>query len=231
MPVPHAKQVRFAYKNTFHSPPATPAMPPLTFSSSTPPSSLGVITPPTTVYPLATPPSAPHKGYNSPPTPGYAGSPRLHPYLDVAGISWDLLDHPSMISRHHQSISSRAWKEPATTPPLPFMTITVSSFPWKFNVHASNRVYVTFEDVVETIYRSLRKIVTEAEFHSAASPTDQRRVSRAYEQRYRRQRSTKLYEEEKRGGLKRVDFLMERTRFVALSNHSRRSDEWHLNVT
>lgn len=233
MPVRHTKQVRFAYKNTFHSPPVTPAVPPLSFSSSTVPSSLGPITPPSVSYPL--PPSSTQRPIHGVPKPisssGYAGSARSHPYLEMSAITWDIMDHPSTISRHHQSISNRVWSEAATTPPMPFIVITVPHFAWKFNVYASNHAYVTFEDVIQTVYRSLRKNITESEFHSAASPAEQRQASRAYEQRYRRQRSTRLYEEEKRGGMKRVDFLMGRTRFGGLVSSGRRSDEWRLDVT
>ncbi|KAF8200086.1 hypothetical protein BJ912DRAFT_844203 [Pholiota molesta] len=220
MPSHNTKHVRFAYKNVFHSAPVTPAMPPLTFSSSTDPSSLGVITPPSAFYPVP----LPNKSY-------HAGSARPHPYLDIQGISWDMMDHPSTMSRNHHSISGRAWKEPATSPPLPSMSITIANFPWKFIVYASTHNYVTFEDVVGTIYMSLRKNIKETEFRTVASATDQRRATRAYQQRYRRQRSTALYEEEKRGGMKRVDFLMERTRFAGLSNTLRRADEWNLNIT
>jgi hypothetical protein len=118
MPSHHTKHVRFAYKNVFHSPPVTPAMPPLTFSSSTDPSSLGVITPPSAFYPVPLP--NPSKSY-------HVGNTRPHPYLDIHGINWDMMDHPSTMSRNHHSISGRAWKEPATSPPLPSMSITIAT--------------------------------------------------------------------------------------------------------
>lgn len=233
MPVRHTKQVRFAYKNIFHSPPVTPAMPSLSFSSSTAPSSLGAVTPPSVSHPL--PPSASQRMLHGVPkassSTGYAGSTRTHPYFEMSGIIWDMMDHPSTISRHHQSVSSRVWSEPATNPPMPFIVITIPHFAWKFNVYASNHSFVTFEDVVHSVYRSLRKNITQSEFHAAASPAEQRQASRAYEHRYRRQRSTRAYEEEKRGGMKRVDFLMGRTRFVGLVSSGRRSEEWRLDVT
>ncbi|KAF8172680.1 hypothetical protein BJ912DRAFT_859949 [Pholiota molesta] len=224
MPSYHTRHVRFANRNTFHSTPVTPAMPPWTFLSSTDSSTLGAITPPWAFkYPVP---------LHSPSKSRHAGLLRPHPYLEMYGIKWDMMDHPYAMSRNHHPISARAWKEPATSPPLPFLSITVANFPWRFSVYASNHSYVTFQDVVETIYRSLRKNITEGEFRMAgASATDRRRATRAYEHRYRRQLSTRLYEEEKRGGMKRVDFLMERTRFAGLSNISRRPDEWHLNIT
>ncbi|KAF8959347.1 hypothetical protein BDZ97DRAFT_1667301 [Flammula alnicola] len=141
------------------------------------------------------------------------------------------MDHPSTITRNHHSISSRAFPEPATNPPMPFITITASSLPWTIKVYASNRAFVTFEDVVDSVYRTLRTNITQSEFNSFPSASDQRRASRAYEQRYRRQRNGRLYEEEKRSGMKRVDFLMGHTRFLGISSSGRRPDEWHLNVT
>ncbi|KAF9473503.1 hypothetical protein BDN70DRAFT_789388, partial [Pholiota conissans] len=117
----------------------------------------------------------------------------------------------------HKTVSDRTWTEPAVTPPQALINVSIFNFPWKFNVYASSRPYVTFEDVVETIYRTLRMNITQPEFYAAGSSNDQRRASRAYETRYRRLLNTQLYEEEKRGGMKRVDFLMERTRFASLS--------------
>ncbi|KDR67080.1 hypothetical protein GALMADRAFT_80144 [Galerina marginata CBS 339.88] len=141
------------------------------------------------------------------------------------------MDHPSAITRNHHTVSSRALCEPATNPPLGFISMTSPYLPWTIKVYASNRSYVTLEDVYESIYRSLRANVTPSEFNSFPTPNDQRRATRAYEQRYRRQRSTRIYEEEKRGGMKRVDFLMGHTRFLGISNNGRRPEEWHLNVT
>ncbi|KAF9473225.1 hypothetical protein BDN70DRAFT_817565 [Pholiota conissans] len=140
------------------------------------------------------------------------------------------MDPPSAISRHHQSISSRAWKEAATSPPLPRISITIANFPWKFDVYASNGSYVTFEDVINKIYSSLRKNITGEDFATVSS-SDQNRATRAYEQRYRRQRSKVAYDDEKRKGMKRVDFLMGYTRFGGLYNNSRSSDQWQLSIT
>ncbi|KAF8890277.1 hypothetical protein CPB84DRAFT_1784955 [Gymnopilus junonius] len=218
MPGKHIKQVRFAYKNTFHSPPpATP--PPLSFSASTVPSSAGPITPPPAVHGLPGP--SPFLLWTHPP----------HYYLEMHGVSWDVMDHPSSISRNRHSISSRALREPATNPPLPFMTITTPYLPWSIKLNASNGSFVTLEDVFDATYRSLRTNISQAEFNRFPSPNDQRRATRAYEQRYRRHHSARLYEEEKRSGMKRVDFLMGHTHFGGIVNNGRRPDEWQLYVT
>ena len=41
--------------------------------------------------------------------------------------------------------------------------------------------------------------------------SNQRRATGAYKERYRRHGSVRIYEEEKRGGMKRVDFFMGHT--------------------
>ena len=87
------------------------------------------------------------------------------------------------------------------------------------------------EDVLSSIYRSLRTNITASEFNTFQSPTDRGRATRAYEQRYRRQRSVRVYEEEKRGGMKRIDFLMGHTQFLGISNENHRLEEWRLHVT
>jgi hypothetical protein len=248
MPMPtKIKQVRFAYKNTVYPPPSL--MPPaMTHSVSTAPSSAGPITPPvhahalpvyyhgvpyapsshlpvpprTNTYPL--PPKAPSSSSRH-------GPVRAHPYLEMDGIVWDLMEHPSTIIRNRHHVSSRALSEPATEPPMRSISIVSSYLPWSFKIHASNGKYVTLEDVFETIYRTLRINLTQPEFNSFSSEKDRRRATRAYEERYRRLRSQRQYEEEKRAGMKRVDFLMGHTRLVGITNDGRRPDEWHLRVS
>ena len=223
------KQVRFAYRNTFHSPPATPA---LTFASSLQ-SSPGPITPPQTSHGLPGPspytisyvPQFPSK------QPHYVGTLRPHPLLESAAVKWDLMENPSTITVNKYPLSSRLLVEMATTPPLPAFSITSMHLPWTINVRASNGSYVTLEDFFESVYRSLRTNITTNEFNLLPHQKDQKRATRAYEQRYRRFRSTSAYDSEKRGGMKRVDFLMGRTTFHNISNTGHRSDEWRLNVS
>ncbi|KAF9554189.1 hypothetical protein CPC08DRAFT_197061 [Agrocybe pediades] len=229
MPGRHLKQVRFAYQNTFHSP---APMPPLTFSASTNPSSKGPITPPSGGHVLPAYAPNPILKYPSSSSSRYSSSKvRVHPYLEEGGINWDLMDHPSSISRNHHSLSSRALCEPATNPPMPSIVIYSPYLPWSIKVRPSNGSYITLEDVLDSVYRSLRSNVMQQDFGSLPSAKEQRRATEAYERRYRRIRHERLYQEEKRGGMKRVDFLMCRTRFLGLVNNGRRPDEWQLKVT
>jgi len=226
------KYVRFAYKNTFYSPLAVPT-PNLSFSSSTVPSSSGPITPPSTMKGLPgpmpfVPPYVPAKPMHS---SRYASPARPHPYLDTSAVTWDMRDHQSAASRSHHSISNRTLCEPATNPPLPFLRITSQHLPWSIKVYSSNNSFVTVDDVLSSIYRSLRTNVAPTEFNTLPSPKHQQRATRAYEERYRRQRSARIYEAEKRGGMKRVDFLMAYTLFHGISNSGRHVEEWQLHVT
>jgi hypothetical protein len=219
------KQVRFAYKNTFHSP-RTPA---LTFETSIP-SSAGPITPPLMNHGLAGPytiayvPSFPVKT-------SYYNRPRPHPLLETGAVNWDLRENPSTITRNNYLLSSPLFYEHATTPPLPFISITLLPLPWIIDVHPTNGTYVTLGDVFDSIYRSLRINITTREFNSLPHKQDQYSATRAYEQRYRRLRCASAHDEEKRKGMKRVDFLMGHTKIHSISNTGRRSDEWRLNVS
>ena len=219
------KKVRFAYKNLFYSPRQT-------VSSPTPVPT--PITPPSTGYGLPGPsPYVVSYASSNPPMSSvpYASHIYAHPILDSSSITYDLIEHPSTILTHNgYSLSVRTFREPATTPPLPYLTVTCIHLPWTIKVYASNAVYVSLEDVFDSIYRNLRTNITGAEFNLFSKQDDQRRATRAYEKRYRRHRNTRAYEEEKRGGMKRVDFLMGHTKFLGLSNNSRHPDEWQLRI-
>jgi hypothetical protein len=223
------KKVRFAYRNFFYSPRRH------TLSSPSPPPPPAPITPPSTGYGLPGPSPYVLSGYvpqNPTTSVPYTGVVYVHPLLETtSSITYNLMEHPSTImTRNNYSLSVRTLREPATTPPLSFLTITSIHLPWIIKVYASNGSYVTLEDVFVSIYRNLRTNITSAEFNLFSNQDDQRRATRAYERRYRRLRNTRAYEEEKRGGMKRVDFLMGHTKFLGLSNSSRHPDEWHLRI-
>ena len=224
---PKPKKVRFAYKNLFYSP-RHPVSPP-----SPVPAEPALITPPSTGYglPGPSPYVVSYGPQNSAMSVPYAGLVYAHPLLDLSSIVYDLMEHPSTILTHNNySLSVRTLREPATTPPLRSLTITSIHLPWIIKVYALNGSYVTLEDVFDSIYRNLRTNITSAEFNLFPKHEDQRRATRAYEKRYRRLRNTRAYEEEKRGGMKRVDFLMGHTKFLGLSNGSRHPDEWQLRI-
>ncbi|KAF8949842.1 hypothetical protein BDZ97DRAFT_1614825, partial [Flammula alnicola] len=89
--------------------------------------------------------------------------------------------------------------------------------PWAIKIYASCSTYITLEGVFQAIYRSLRTNVTRLEIDSI-SENEQRQATSVYEHRYRRRGCRRAYDEERHGGMKRVDFLMGRSRFLGISN-------------
>lgn len=93
-----------------------------------------------------------------------------------------------------------------------------------------NGTYVTVSDVLFAMYNGLRENISPAEFYGLPSKTEVRRVTEAYEQRYRRIKSRSGSYEEKKAGVKRVDFFMGRTRFAGLSPSTKGHDVWVMNI-
>ena len=208
----------FTTKTPKHMHPPRRPSTPYPFSSST------IVTPPSTMRSL--PGSIPFVPYTMPSQ--YTRPALPHPYLDVSAVTWDMRDHQSTVSHKHHPVSRRTLYEPATYPTLPFLHITSHHLPWSIEVYASNNSFVTVGDVLSSVYHSLRTNITSSDFNTLLSPNNQRRATRAYEDRYRRQRSVRIYEEQKRGGMKRIDFLMGHTQFLGISNSGRRPEEWQL---
>jgi len=88
--------------------------------------------------------------------------------------------------------------------------------------------FVTVADVLKTLYTALRLAVTPAEYDALPSREAKFRVVAAYENRCRK--SGNAYDEEKRKGVKRIDFLMGRNMFAGLTAISGQRDTWLLHV-
>ncbi|KAH6908451.1 hypothetical protein BKA70DRAFT_1279764 [Coprinopsis sp. MPI-PUGE-AT-0042] len=223
------KKVRFSPMKTLLSPP-TLAPPPLMYShSGSSASSAGPITPPQYVNQLPGPmPYNPTDFTLAPyPQPRYrhtssSRSAQLHRYLDASGghppIHYNLLDPPTSASRHQRSLPHHSLSEPATNPPLSSLTIKSENLPWHLRiVPSSSRVaYVTVQDVIDQLYGTLRSNIGQSDYDRMGS-AERKMAIRAYEDRYRRFRERREYEYEKAGGMKRIDMLMSRTRFIGLS--------------
>jgi hypothetical protein len=231
MPVP-MKKVRFARTSTVHVAP-TPPTPALSLGSLSPRSSSGPLTPPS--YAMALPGPTPYAvPYNIKTQSGVPRTVRLHTLLRFSYspvLNWDLTLHPSTISTQLQGLSRQALAEPATNPPVKKLSVRSPHLPWIIKVTASRDDFITVGDILETIFRTLRANVGSQEFHALPSPKEERRVTAAYEQRYRRIRDSREYEDEKRGGVKRVDFLMGHTAFNGLSPTTHGPDVWALNTS
>ncbi|KAJ6568647.1 hypothetical protein B0H19DRAFT_1133725 [Mycena capillaripes] len=114
-------------------------------------------------------------------------------------------------------VSSAGFSEPA-------------HLPWAIVVLASNGLFVSVADVLNTVYLALRVSITPAEFNALGTQRLMRRASAAYRRRYERLRGHRGYRDEKRGGVKRVDFLMGYTKFQGISPTTRGRDVWQLNT-
>ncbi|KAJ7136356.1 hypothetical protein C8R43DRAFT_613577 [Mycena crocata] len=223
-------RVRFSPTNTsFHSS-VPPLMSPL---GSSPPSSRGPLTPPTygytelprhTSYPSQRPRS---HSYSS------AGRLRAHnllAYSNTPLLNYDISSHPSSISTHFAGISSTAFHEPAVHPSQSSITLVTPYLPWAIPVAASNGRYVTVSDVLHAVYCSLRTNVTHTEFQALGTAKHMRRVTDAYTQRYERFRGHRAYGDEKRQGVRRVDFLMNCTMLQGISPTSNDPHVWQLHI-
>ena len=218
------KRVRFASTNQtqYLAPPNAGR----SSRSPSPASSIGPLTPPTHTFPLPGP-----TPYAFP----VASKPRaahLHMLLEYSSsptIRYDFIDPPSAMTSRREGLSNRALSEPATSPPMQSLTLISPHLPWRITVTARNGSFVTVFDVFDTVHRSLRTQVSSSEFKLLPTREDQDRASAAYQQRYRRIRDPRAHDEEKRQGLRRIDFLMGQSNFRGLSQTDAGSTTWFLN--
>ncbi|KAK0490135.1 hypothetical protein EDD18DRAFT_551049 [Armillaria luteobubalina] len=170
------------------------------------------------------------------PTPKVRVRPQAHSLLAVVkppAINYDLANHPSTVTSSYSTLYSRpnTLSEPAISPHIPHLTLTSPHLFWRISVRPLlNGTYVTVSDVLFAMYNGLRENVSPAEFYGLPSKTEMRRVTEAYEQRYRRIKSRSGSYEEKKAGVKRVDFFMGRTKFSGLSPSTKGHDVWVLNI-
>jgi len=146
-------------------------------------------------------------------------------------LKYHVSQPPSTIKPNVLSVPPHALNDLATTPPIPSMVIRCPHLPWTITILPTNTKYVTVRDVFDGIYRSLRLAVLEAEFQSLPSAEARYSVNNAYTRRYKRLDDPKAHELEKSKGLKRVDFLGERTLFTGLSSTMEGPHIWFLSVS
>lgn len=92
--------------------------------------------------------------------------------------------------------------------------------------------YITVWDVLKAVHTGLRTPIRQADYDRLGTGSrHQNRVRKAYEDRYKMQRrNPAAYEEEKMGGVKRVDFLVEYVRFMGLVPHNVEMGEFMLHT-
>jgi hypothetical protein len=102
--------------------------------------------------------------------------------------------------------------DPATSPPLPFLVLTCEDLPWQIEVRPSlPNLFVTVYDVLKILNLNLRSRVSKPEWMAFGSEQDgilaafEKRVNAICDEEER---------EEQRESLRRIDYLMGRTRLV-----------------
>ncbi|EIN08229.1 hypothetical protein PUNSTDRAFT_143878 [Punctularia strigosozonata HHB-11173 SS5] len=242
------RHVRFAEANTYYSPAwsltSTPTAntPSPTYSNASLSSDDGPLTPP------SFPSSLPGSAVNIHPS-------LAHHLYHTPAIQYDTIEHPSTASLvHHPPHSSRQelrslLAEPATSPPvtslklvsnhLPFLITVTPTTPASPPYHGSPfsaissprssvNPFVTVGDVLASIYHGLRTPISKTEFaklgHSKAEE-----VTAAWQKRYRRLNNTREREAEKAKGVKRIDFLSGRTKYLGISP-PKHGDMWVLHL-
>ncbi|KAL0960243.1 hypothetical protein HGRIS_011875 [Hohenbuehelia grisea] len=146
----------------------------------------------------------------------------IHPMLradSVSTIEFDMASPPQpMIDLSGQ---------PATSPPLPSLTIVSPCLPWAIVVHGTScfgpAPFVSVSDVLSTLYNALRALVTPEEFLSAtAAPATRNRSS------------PQMIDIESRGprcywaGMQRLHFLRGKQTFGGLSRSASGAETWVL---
>ncbi|KAJ8081442.1 hypothetical protein AAF712_012259 [Marasmius tenuissimus] len=222
MPGTPLKRVRFAREKIEYPIPPNSSR---SRASSSLPSSDGPRTPPS--YHGALPSFAPHS-YHQPPKPAVqpVRAHNLIGYSHQPALNFDVTLPISTLTSRYQSLSSLLLAEPAVTPALSSLVLTTHHLPWSITIFPSNGYYVTVRDMLDAIYHALRKNVSQHEYQSCR---DKLRVNEAYQRRYSRIRDYHASRQEKASGVKRVDFLCGKTRFMGISPTSRR-DVWELRL-
>ncbi|KAG0695056.1 hypothetical protein DFH29DRAFT_957057 [Suillus ampliporus] len=213
------KHVRFNEENILYSP-APSSTPSPSLSESSLPSSSGPNTPPQRELLMNLGPVAIH------PILAY------HPY--IFPINYDVSYTPNTAAANIKAspfvLDSYCLSQPATNPPIPVLSLQNDLLPWRCEIRASTRPFVTIEDVLSQLYRFLRVPGTREEFKAAPSQHVRDAIAGAYHNRCMRATSAEEYAEEQRKGLKRVDFLTGRTTFMGLSSTKLGPDAWVLNL-
>jgi len=139
---------------------------------------------------------------------------------DSCPLLWDLRDPPTTAARllppTQKQTSANGFKplqsQYATSPPVTALRIYCDLLLHEW-INARNKQGVTVRDVLEAIHQVARAPLTVQEW-DALSFKQQERMSRVFEARWR---GAVNPEKEKNGGIRRVDCLLQCTRFAGLS--------------
>ncbi|KAG6853258.1 hypothetical protein C0991_005671 [Blastosporella zonata] len=223
-----AKRVSFTQFNAAYSPRHSTPSP--TFSTSSLPSLSDPPTPPMHPAPMFHPRS-PFEVKRSPlPSPPLEEM-NIHFFLafnPVKGahpaIDYDVTRPPTFLLKSQLTLPE--FHEAATEPPLPSLYITYETLTTPISVFAGDVGYVTISDVFHAIYHAILLPTTTEEY--AQLPRNLvREVDTAYYDRC--ERAADVHAQLK-WGIRRVDLLGGRHRFLGLSATMHGLDIWQLNV-
>ena len=199
-----------------------PTTPSPAYSQTSLPSTTGPLTPPSHNGPLQRVFSAKAKAPVFPlhPSPNSAlarpafAPPSLHDLLaNPQGAHLDVAfpPHPDRLHVHHSHLSMAA-----THPPANVMNIIAPGLPWDFTVKpTTSSSFVTVLDVLHALYTSLHKPIKRAEFNAVSHPYRDF-ISNAWYKRLDKIPSHSDKEAEKARGVRRMDFLLEKTCIIRL---------------
>lgn len=151
------------------------------------------------------------------------------PFSDPA-LPYDLSCPFSQSDTHTQE---HDFTEPATFPPLPSLTIIHPALKFDIEIFPSAPVpgsYVSVMDVLTKLYRDLRLAVHPIEYDELLDEEVRKTVDLSYYSRCGRIHDPAERSYEERKGLKKIDLLMGRTRFLGLAGTLHAPDVWELNV-
>jgi len=152
-----------------------------------------------------------------------AFSPYGRPALQY-DVSW----LPSLLLE--DQITTESLSEPATEPPLSRLSIIHPNLPRPIVVTATSRrlPFITVSDVFHAVYEYLRASILPEDYKGLPSMDVVKEVDMAY---YRRCRECGDGEAHERAqGIRLVDLLMSKNRFLGLSGTFQGPDVWELNV-
>ena len=147
----------------------------------------------------------------------------INPALAVPSLRYDMRSRPS---HSNPRLSPAVLSTPASSPPLPSLTLRVGDLPWQFTSspdagHSSENPFVTIQDVLLAIYLHLRMGVNRDEYE-ALSRSRKTEVFQAFETRV----GTDPVQRGK--GLRRVDLLGRRFRAQGLVRAQSEDSVWNV---
>jgi hypothetical protein len=246
------KHVRFAVSQAYHSAPSTPSP---AFSDLSLPETEGPITPPMFMAPLPTIPEHEPQSSTMRVHGAVVYTPGAVPYL-----TWDVSYPPNTAIPTNRIAQPAhfcaALGEAVTNPSLSEMILVSDFLPYRVSIlpgvgngstsspwTPANVALpmpgsplppvtqtVCVYDVLVGLYKNLRTPLTPQEY-AALSPTRKAALSSAYHIRVNRIEDPIKREEERRKGLKRIDYLLAagKTRFIGLGMTKKSNNLWIMN--